>query len=221
MMFCSSVPCAVAINWTPLWDIVRAAAHSNSVPNARTTTAMDSQSGSRETYLVDDDDLRHVVLHSFDHDLVLSARMRHLHPPSSADARMRYVSVPGDLIRRVHDDHALLLDVCQLLAHGPNGGRLSPSLTGASRPMEERHASAAAYRVSEKENGFAFPDDVRHHRRAADDVSTDPGRQSDHLSPSVLDAADAMQRPADPCSIISSELAQLQAAGFRRNPLHL
>ena len=59
-------------------------------------------------HLVDDDHLRHVVLNRLDHHRMLLARCSDLHPPSLADRWMRDVSVAGDLVRRVHDDNALV-----------------------------------------------------------------------------------------------------------------
>ena len=59
--------------------------------------------------LVDDDDLRVVVLHSLDHRLVLVGRAGNLHAASAADGRVGDVAVAADLIAGVHDDDPLLL----------------------------------------------------------------------------------------------------------------
>ena len=57
--------------------------------------------------LVDDDDLRHVVLDRLDHHRVLLRRGAHLHAPRAADAGVRDVAVAADLVAGVDDDHAL------------------------------------------------------------------------------------------------------------------
>ena len=59
------------------------------------------------TDLVDDDALRHVVLHSLDHHRVLQRRSADLHAPGTSDPGMRDVTVARDLVGRVDDDHAL------------------------------------------------------------------------------------------------------------------
>ena len=57
--------------------------------------------------LVDDDDLRHVVLDRLDHHLVLDRRGANLHPARLADRRVGDVAVAGDLVRGVDDDDPL------------------------------------------------------------------------------------------------------------------
>ena len=49
-------------------------------------------------HLVDDDDLRHMVLHGLDHHGVLLGGRRHLHAARPADAGVRHVAVAGDLV---------------------------------------------------------------------------------------------------------------------------
>lgn len=58
--------------------------------------------------LVDDDHLRHVVLHSLNHHLVLVLRVRHLHAPGAPDGAVRHVAVAADLIAGIDDHNALV-----------------------------------------------------------------------------------------------------------------
>ena len=57
--------------------------------------------------------LRHVVLHRFDHDLMLLLRRDDLQPARPADARMWHVTITTDLIRSVADDNAFAHGVSQ------------------------------------------------------------------------------------------------------------
>src|SRR4029434_3434584 len=57
---------------------------------------------------VDDDHFRSVVLNRLDHHGVLKVRTWHLHAAAGPDAGMRDVSVTGNLVRRIDDDHAFL-----------------------------------------------------------------------------------------------------------------
>ncbi len=59
--------------------------------------------------LVDDDDLRHVVLDRLDHHGVLQRGISDLHAPCETDAGMRDVAVAGDFVRGVDDDDAFAL----------------------------------------------------------------------------------------------------------------
>jgi len=70
--------------------------------------------------LVDDDDLRHVVLHRLDHHGVLQDRGSHLHASRLADGRMRDIAIPADLVRCIDDDDTLVLgqDTGHLAQHG-------------------------------------------------------------------------------------------------------
>ena len=54
--------------------------------------------------LVDNDDLRHVVLDSFDHHRVLEIGSRYLHPPACPNTGVRDIAISADFIRCVNDD---------------------------------------------------------------------------------------------------------------------
>ena len=58
--------------------------------------------------LVDDDHLRSVILDSLDHYGVLQVRPWHLHAAACSNTRMRNVTVAGNLVRGIDDDHAFL-----------------------------------------------------------------------------------------------------------------
>src|SRR5690606_7620944 len=57
--------------------------------------------------LVDDDDLRVVVLDGFDHHLMLALWPADLHTARTSDSRMRHVAVAADFVRRIDDHDAL------------------------------------------------------------------------------------------------------------------
>jgi hypothetical protein len=87
------------------------------------------------TDLVDDDDLRHVVLDGLDHDLMLQFRRGHLHAPRAADGRVRDVAVAADFVGGIHDDNACLL------AQDPGGLAQQGRLANA-RPAQQQDALA-------------------------------------------------------------------------------
>jgi hypothetical protein len=57
--------------------------------------------------LVDDDHLGHVVLHRFDHHLMLVFGLGHLHTPGPADSRMGDVAIAADLVGGIDHHDAL------------------------------------------------------------------------------------------------------------------
>src|SRR5579884_1835319 len=57
--------------------------------------------------LVDDDNLRHVVLHRLDHDGMLPDRACYLHTPRSADGGMRDITIAANLVGGIDDDDPL------------------------------------------------------------------------------------------------------------------
>src|SRR5690606_14829489 len=139
--------------------------------------------------LVDDDDLRHMVLDGLDHHALLSARVRHLHAPCAADCRVRDVAVAADLVRRVDDDHALAEVVRE------EARRLSPLRRLAdSGTAEEQDASAAL-------------DEVLHQVDRAEDRAADPEGQTDDVALAVAYRRDSMQRAFDAGAVVGAELA--------------
>ena len=59
--------------------------------------------------LVDDDDFGVVILHGFDHHLVLKHRLADLHATRFAHSRVRHIAIAANFVRGVHDDHTLVL----------------------------------------------------------------------------------------------------------------
>ena len=57
--------------------------------------------------LVDDDDLRVVIFHGFDHHFMLQGWLTHLHSACLPYGGMRHIAVTADFVRRIHDHHAL------------------------------------------------------------------------------------------------------------------
>ena len=145
--------------------------------------------------LVDDDDLGHMVLDRLDHDRVLERRSLDLHPARAADAGVRDVAVAGDLIRGVHDDHALGEVVGEDTRHLAEERRLPDA-----GPAEEQDAPPCLDDVA---------DDLhRPVHRAAD---TD--RETDDLPCPVAERADAMERPLDAGAVVAAELADVADDG--------
>ena len=59
--------------------------------------------------LVDDDHFGVVILHGFDHHLMLKHWLTDLHAACLAHSGMRHIAIAADLIRCINDDHALVL----------------------------------------------------------------------------------------------------------------
>jgi hypothetical protein len=141
--------------------------------------------------LVDDDDLRHVVLDRLDHDLVLERRCTDLHPARLADRRVGDIAVTGDLVRRIDHDDAL----AEVVGEHPGGLAQHRRLADARPPHDQ--------------DGFPGLDEVRDDLDRPIDGATDPQRQPDDLAVPVADRADPMERPLDPGAVVVSERADV------------
>ncbi len=60
------------------------------------------------TYLIDNDDLGHVVLYRLDHHRVLFDSARHLHAACPADTGVRNISITCDFVRGIHYDYTFI-----------------------------------------------------------------------------------------------------------------
>ena len=114
--------------------------------------------------LIDDNHLRHVVLHRLDHHPMLLGGPRHLHAAGPPNAGMRHVAVPRDLIGRIHHHHPL----AQLVGRHPR--RLS---------QQRRLAHAGPAQDQERASGF---DDILDQGRRASDRASDPAGEADDLA---------------------------------------
>ena len=141
--------------------------------------------------LVDDDDLRHVVLDRLDHHLVLHRRRAHLHPARLADGRVRDVAVAGDLVRGV-DDHDPLAEVI-----GEHAGGLA------------EHRGLADARAAHDEDRLPGLDEVVDDLDRAVDGAPDPAGQTDDLPVPVPDRADPMERSLDAGPVVVPERADV------------
>ena len=141
--------------------------------------------------LVDDDDLRHVVLDRLDHHRVLKQRRLHLHAPRAADARMRNVAVATDLVRRVDDDDAL----AQLVREQARALAQHRRLANAG-PAQEQDALAA-------------DDDVADDLPGARHRAAHAHGQADDASGSVADRGDTVERALDAGAVVVAELADV------------
>ncbi len=137
--------------------------------------------------LVDDDDLGHVVLDRLDHHLVLHRWRADLHPAGLADRGMRDVAVAGDLVRRVHDDHAL----AEVVGEHPCGLAQHRRLADA-RPAHDQRRLPGLHEVR---------DDVDR----PVDRAPDPAGQSDDLAAPIADRRDPVEGPLDPRPVVVPE----------------
>src|SRR5690606_38930115 len=138
--------------------------------------------------LVDDDHLRHVVLHRLDHHALLRAVERHLHAPRAAYRGMRDVAVAADLVRGVDDDDAL----AEVVRQKP---RRLPQLRGLAdaRAAEEQDAPPAL-------------DEVLDQVDRAEDGAADSQCQADDVAFAVAYRRDAVQRALDAGPVVGAEL---------------
>ena len=141
--------------------------------------------------LIDDDYLRHVVLHRLDHHRVLGARHRHLHAPRLSDAGMRHVAVAGDFVGRVDNHHSLVHFVgkhaCGLAKQG--------CLADPGTP-EKQHRLAAVDHVAQDVN-------------RAEKRPPDPARQTHKGAGAVAYGRDAVQGALDAGAVVLSEGADV------------
>ena len=153
--------------------------------------------------LVDDDDLRHVVLDRLDHHVVLARRVRHLHAPRAADRRVRHVAVAADLVRRVDDHDA------------------PPELLGQhARDLADRRRLADAG-AAQKEHRRAGGEDVAHHLDVARHGAPDAARQADDGAAAVAQRADAVERAGDAGAVVAAEGADGGRGGLELGARHL
>src|SRR5450830_530666 len=139
--------------------------------------------------LIYDDDFRIVVLHGFDHDIVLLFVGRYLHTARRPNATMRNVTIPADLIAGIDNDDAFF----QRIADVPG------SLAQQSRLA---YARSAQY-----QDARAFLDEVFDDLDLAVQGAPDPARQSDHVVVPVPDGGNAMQRLLDSAAVVAVEFS--------------
>ena len=147
--------------------------------------------------LVDDDDLRVVILHGFDHHFMLQGGLGHLHAARLAHGRMRHIAVPADFIGRIHDHHAL---------------RLRQDAGGLTQERRLAHARAA-----KDQHGLARFDQVLDDiHRAVDGASHTQG-ETHHCAAPVANGRDAVQCALDAGAVIRVELtcALVHVVDFR------
>mmetsp|Transcript_8351 Transcript_8351/g.38043 ORF Transcript_8351/g.38043 Transcript_8351/m.38043 type:complete len:446 (-) Transcript_8351:530-1867(-) len=138
--------------------------------------------------LIDDDHLRHVVLHRLDHDLVLLRRVGHLHATRAADGAVGNVSVAADLVAGV-DDHDPLTELI-----GEN-----------TRDLAD-HGGLADARPAEEQDGLVARQHVLNHLHVASHRPADPAGEPHDLSTPVPDGRYAVQGTLDPRPVIPAEI---------------
>ncbi len=137
--------------------------------------------------LIDDDDLRVVILHRLDHGFVLVGRARNLHAAGAADGRMRNIAVTTNLVAGIDDDHPFLL--------GQNAGHFA---------QHRRFADSGA---TQNEDAMSFGDDILDDGDSAIDSAADATRQAHDLLAPVANAGNAVQGASDSRPIVVIEIA--------------
>src|ERR1019366_6898899 len=138
--------------------------------------------------LVDDDDLRHVVLHRLDHHRVLQLRPGHLHPPRPADPGMGDVAIPGDLVAGVDHHYPLATLVSQDAGHLAQHGRLADA------------------RFAQQQKALTADHDVADDLHPAGHRPAHPAGQADDLPSPIADGADPVQGAGDPGTVVPAEV---------------
>ena len=136
------------------------------------------------TYLVDDDYLRHMVLHGLYHHRVLPIRRLHLHPPRLADAGMWNIAVPCDLVRCVDDYDPLCGIVRKHPRHVPKHRRLPNA------------------RLPQKQDALARENDILDDPNGAVNCAAHPHSQANDPPSAVSDRGNAVKRPLDPGTVV-------------------
>src|SRR6266853_6167669 len=134
--------------------------------------------------LVDDDNLRHVVLDRLDHHGVLQCWCTNLHAPRAPDPRVGDVPIAANFIRRIDDDDSLFHLVGKHTGALAQHGRLA-----YARPPEQEDALSANHHVL---------DDVDRPR----DGPANAAGHTDDLAAAVTDGGYAMQRPLDASAVV-------------------
>ena len=122
--------------------------------------------------LVDDDHLRVVIFHGFDHHLMLKHGLAHLHTARFSHCRMRHIAITADFIGGIHDDNAL---------------RLSNDARGFTQQSGLTHT-----RTSKDQHGLARFDNILDDIHCAIDSAPNAQRKSNNGRASVADGRDTM-----------------------------
>jgi hypothetical protein len=137
---------------------------------------------------VDYDYLGHVVLDRLDHHGMLAGRRWYLHPARAPNARMRDVTVPGDLIRGIDDHYALVKFVGQNARHFAKHGRLANA--GAA---QKQHALAGLDYVADDGDGPIHG-------------TADAAGQAYHTAFAVPDGRDSVQGALDARAVVFAKV---------------
>ena len=138
--------------------------------------------------LVNHNRLGVVVLHRFNHHLMLARRVGHLHAPRPPHRRMRNVAVAANLVGGVHHHHA-------------------PALGQHTRRFAQ-HGGLAHARPPQQQNAFAREHQVFNNLRRAIHRAPHAARQPDDFSLPVANGRDAVQRALDAGTVVRIKLAQ-------------
>jgi hypothetical protein len=138
--------------------------------------------------LVDDDDLRGVVLDGLQEDFVLAGRVGHLHAPCAADGGVGHVPVPADLVAGVHHDHP----EAELVRQDAGSVAQDGGLAGPRGPQEEQRPAGGQ--------------EVAQRRGRAREMPAHPHGEPGDVPVPVADGGDAVQGAGDSGPVVRPEL---------------
>ena len=140
---------------------------------------------------IDNNNLRRVIFHRFDHNLVLFAWIRHLHPSCASNSWVWNVPITTNLVGRVDNHHPFLQIVRQHSRNLANDGCFpNPWFS------EKQHRLTV---VSVQH--------VRNHIHVPSHRSTNSTGQTNNLPASIPYARNPMQRPGHARAVVPTKLS--------------
>jgi hypothetical protein len=139
--------------------------------------------------LVDNYHFGHVVFHCLDHHLVLQLWAGHLHPSGPTNTRMGHVSIAGNLVGSVDNNHSFAQLIRQHTGNLPQGrGFAHP------RSAQQQHRAPLFHQVAD-------------HADHADNAATHPTGKADDRALAVADGTDPVQGRGNACAVVTAELS--------------
>jgi hypothetical protein len=139
--------------------------------------------------LVNHDHFGHVILNRLNHHQVLSLWSAHLHSPRLADCWMWNVTISRDLVRCVNDHHAL----------GELGGE-------DARRLTQHGGLSHAWSPHDQDRPSRLNVIAQDFNRSEDGSTYTTGETNDAVR-AISDRRDAMQRPLNASSIVTTKIA--------------
>ena len=140
-------------------------------------------------HFVNDDDLRHVVLHRLDHHRVLLSGSCDLHATGVTDGRVRHIAIAGDFVGSVDNYHPFLGLVGQYPGHLTQHGSLT-----YSRPPQQEDILAGQREVLNHFDGTVYR-------------PSHPAGYAYNLPFAVANGRDAVQSALDTGPVIAAKIS--------------